>query len=130
MSHERHYTPPVHEHIEQWHHHTADEGAPQVEHGEKPNIPLLLIAFVASVSFVGLTILATYLYFGVYTQTLRAERMENAALAKEFITYRDATAEKLAKGDQWMSPEAAYAGQVPVPLDKAKEKVLAKYAAK
>ena len=130
MSHERHYTQPVHEHIEQWHHHSAEEGAPQVEHGERPNIPLLLIAFVASVSFVGVTILATYLYFGVYTQTLRAERMENTALAKEFLAYREKTSEKLAKGNDWLNDDTARAGLAPVPLDKAKEKVLAKYAGK
>src|SRR6267142_1355521 len=115
MSHKTHYTPPVQEHVEEWHHHTTEEGTPQHEHGEKPNIPLLLIAFVASVSFVGATILATYLYFGVYTRTLRAERMENTALAKEFLAYREATAEKLARGDQWLNDDAARAGLAPIP---------------
>jgi hypothetical protein len=130
MTHERHYTKPVHEHIEEWHRHTSSEGDPQHEHGSKPNIPLLLGAFLASVTFVGITILATYLYFGVHMQSLRAARMENTALAADYLKYRDATLDKLAKGDQWLNDEAARAGLAPMPLEKAKEKILARYGAK
>ncbi len=130
MSHKPHFTPQTHEHADDWHHHSAEEGVPQAEHGEKPNIPILMGAFLASVAFVGATILATYLYFGVYTQTLRAERMENTALAKDFLQYRDHTNSKLAAANEWLNDDAARAGQAPIPLDKAKEKVIAKYSAK
>jgi heme/copper-type cytochrome/quinol oxidase subunit 3 len=133
MSHKPHFTPQAHEHADDWHHHSAEEGTPQAEHGEKPNIPILMGAFLASVAFVGATILATYLYFGVYTSTLRAERMENAALARMpggFIETRDHTNQKLAAGNEWLNDDAARAGLAPVPLDKAKEKVIAKYNAK
>jgi heme/copper-type cytochrome/quinol oxidase subunit 3 len=130
MSHKPHYTPEVHEHSDDWHHHSAQEGAPQAEHGEKPNIPILMGAFLASVAFVGATILATYLYFGVYTQTLRAERMENTALAKEFLDYRTGSSDQLTLANKWVSDDAARAGQAPIPIEKAKEKVIAKYSAK
>lgn len=130
MSHKPHYTPQPHEHADDWHHHSAEEGAPQAEHGEKPNIPILMGAFLASVAFVGATILATYLYFGVYTQTLRAERLENTALAKEFLEKRTETNAKLAAGNQWLNDDAARAGNAPMPLAKAQENVLKRYSSK
>lgn len=130
MSHKPHYTPQPHEHADDWHHHAAAEGQPQHEHGDRPNIPILLGAFVCSVAFVGAVILATYLYFGVYTRTLRSERMENTALAKDFLEYRDHTAKKLSTANEWLNDDAARAGQAPIPIEKAKEKVIAKYSAK
>ncbi len=130
MSHKPHFTPQVHEHTDDWHHHSAEEGTPQAEHGEKPNIPILMGAFLASVAFVGATILATYLYFGVYTQTLRAERLENTALAQEFLDKRKETNARLIAGNQWLNDDAARAGNAPMPLAKAQENVLKRYSAK
>lgn len=128
MSHKPHYTQHVEEHVDQWHHHSSEEGAPQEEHASKPNIPVLLGAFVGSVAFVGATILATYLYFGVHMRSLRAKRMENTALAADFLKYRGDTNKKLADGNMWWNDDNARAGLVSIPLDKARERVIARYA--
>lgn len=127
MSHKPQYTQHVHEHVEEWHQHSAAEGMPQVEHGAKPNTPLLLVAFVASVLFVGLTILATYMYFNSYTHSLRRERVETSALGSEYREYQANTKAKLASGYVWLNDDAARAGRVTLPLATAKERVMARY---
>jgi hypothetical protein len=127
MSHKPQYTPPVHEHIEEWHHHTAAEGLPQAEHGAKPNMLLLLVAFVGSVGFVGLTILATYMYFNSYTQGLRNERAETTAMGQDYRDYRAKSKKDLEGGYVWLNDEAARAGRVTLPITTAKERVIARY---
>lgn len=127
MSHKPQYTEPVHEHIEEWHHHTSDEGLPQVEHGAKPNILLLMFAFVGSVGFVGLTILATYLYFSHYTAGLRRKLSENTALNADFRQYQADVQKKLHDGYVWLNDDAARAGRVTLPIAAAQERVIARY---
>ncbi len=127
MSHKPQYTQQVEEHVEAWHHHTPDEGLPQVEHGAKPNSLILFIAFLSSVGFVGLTILATYLYFNAHTRDLRAEVVENTKLGAEARDYRDASHAKLASGYIWLNDDAARAGHVTLPLEIAKQRVIERY---
>lgn len=127
MSHKPQYTPEVHEHADEWHHHTADEGLPQAEHGSKPNSVLLFITLMASLIFVGGTILATYLYFNTYTATLRAERVENTTLGEDYRAYRDGSHAALHDGYVWLNDNAARAGQVTLPLSTARDRVLARY---
>lgn len=127
MSHKAQYTPEIHEHADEWHHHTSAEGLPQAEHGAKPNTVLLFIAFIGSLFFVGVTILATYLYFNTYTATVRAERSENTALGEDYRVYRDTSHKALHDGYVWLNDNAARAGHVTLPLNTARDRVLARY---
>lgn len=120
MAHHNH-TPEVHEHVDEWHRHTADEGKPQQEHAGVISSVALLKAFVAiTVTVVGLVIVLQMYYTHTVTQ-IKAEQMETANLAKEWTSTRA----------QW---DAALTTAAPIgesgwriPVDKAMDRVIAKY---
>jgi len=109
-----------------WHLHTPDEGPPQEEHG-KINAALLSVAFLASVLFVGVVVLVTYLYFNVQTTRLREERIETTVLSAEYVAYREKALKSL-NDYSFANEQAARAGVVSLPFDQAAQRVIAKYA--
>ena len=127
MSHEKHYTPEVHEEPDSWHRHTVDEGQPQEEHGGKPNNFSLAVAFLVSLGFVAAVILATFLYFQTHMNTIRQERAESTVLSLDYVKYRD-TAQAALQDYSFPTPDLARAGTPTVPLDQAAQRVIARYS--
>jgi len=126
MSHKPEFTHPVPEQADSWHLHTAEEGPAQEEHG-KTNAVVLAVAFLASFGFVGLVILVSYLYFQVIAVQKREERIETTVLGNDARAYKAAELQRL-QGYSFAAEAQARAGQVSVPLDQAKQQVIAKYA--
>ncbi len=125
MSDSTHQTPILHEQPDAWHQHTADEGAPQVEHGSHATPTALAITFVGMVLGVAAVILILIVYFNSYVSQVKAEKEEGVSSAAEFETYR---AESLAhlEGYGWTDPAA---GRVHVPIDMGMQQVIDEYAA-
>ncbi len=120
------HTHPAPEQPDSWHLHTVQEGHPQEEHG-KTNAAILGAAFIASFGFVAVVILVSYLYFNVIAVQKREERIETTILGKEAREYKAATLAGL-QSYTFAAEQQARAGVVSIPLDQAKQQVLAKYA--
>ncbi len=123
MSHKKQYTPDTHEHPDQWHRHTPDEGQPQEEHAARVNNAALAIVFVSVVAFVAGTILVTTLYFQRYLVQERERKIEVTSLGEGYREYRDA-AKAAQQGFGWADAEA---GKVVIPVEMATERVVARY---
>ena len=130
MSHKAHYTPDIHEQPDSWHRHVpAEEGVPQEEHGADTKPFALATAFILCFAFVAGTILASYLYFEVHITALRREKIETTYFAEEFAKTKAAELSK--QKDYYLPAEnKARAGQAALPIEEAKKKVIARYAAK
>lgn len=126
MSHKPHHTPEHHESPDAWHLHSPEEGQPQAEHGGKTNVTVLLVAFLTSFGFVAVVILVSYLYFQVHMTSKKQALIESTALSAGHQAYKKSTAQKL-QGYSFVTEAAARAGAVSVPLEQAKQNVIAKY---
>jgi hypothetical protein len=120
------HTHPPPEQPNAWHLHTAREGQPQEEHG-KTNAAILGAAFIASFGFVGVVILVSYLYFTVIVVQKREERIETTVLGNDARAYKAAALAGL-QSYTFAAEQQARAGVVSIPLDQAKQQVMAKYA--
>lgn len=119
-----HYLPVEHEHVDDWHSHSAAEGTPQAEHGKIANPAVLAAWFVglvvAVVAFVGVTVL----YFNHYTTRYKAEQFEKTTLAADYLTYKTSTLESGLHLHGWVD---AREGVVQIPIRDAMRKVVEKY---
>lgn len=125
MSDRTHETPILHEQPDSWHRHSADEGAPQVEHGSHATPTVLAITFVGMVLGVAAVVLILIAYFNTYVSQVKAEKEEGVGMAGEFEAYRAESLEHLA-GYGWTD---AAADRVHVPIELGMEAVVAEYAA-
>lgn len=116
--------PHEHAHPDEWHAHSAAEGAPQHEHGAKANPAILAIVTGGFVITVVLTILLSAIYFFHYMTHERQLKKETTVMSEEYRAYR-AQAEASLSGYGWADPAS---GVVRVPITKAMDKVLADYA--
>lgn len=123
MSHDPHHTPPKYEKPDEWHRHTAAEGAPQVEHGAIANPAALAIAFFLMVGALAATVGVIKLYFYSHLSTLRAEKLETSTPAEEWYQYRYNDAPRDLGSYGWVDHET-----VRIPLDSAIERTVAEYA--
>lgn len=126
MSHKHEYLPPAHEEPDAWHRHSADEGAPQQEHAATVNAAILTLVFVACLVFVAATIAASIMYFRVHTNNLKIARIENTAMSKDALDYRNTTRQRITTF-YWGDPAAAQANVVSLPIGDAIDKVVEKY---
>lgn len=130
MSHHAH-TPEVHEHADAWHHHAEVEGAPQAEHTAVVNTGSLAKWFVILVVTLTVVLVAISVYFTAAVTRAKAEKLETTALGQ---AAREAKLVSLAQLSADGSQQAHYAwadataGQVQIPIAKAMDKVVAKYA--
>ena len=113
MSHAAEHTPVHHEHVDEWHLHTADEGTPQAEHAATANPWVLLAVFVFSIIFLIVFIGATIVYAKGYLAHRRAAKVEVTVWADDA---RAAKAQALHQLDSygWVDPAA---GTVRVPIE-------------
>jgi len=112
MSHGEH-TPVHHEHVDEWHMHTADEGTPQAEHASTASPWVLLAVFLASIIFLVVFIGATMIYAKGYVSTRRATKVEITTWAAGAREAR-ATAEMRLSQYGWVDPAE---GRVRVPIE-------------
>jgi hypothetical protein len=120
------HLPHEHEEPDPWHRHTPDEGLPQEEHG-RANPAVLGVSLLATVVFLVGVVLVIFIYFETFTTTLRAERTESTALSKQQLEYKR-TARETLNDYNVLPPTVAPQGVITVPIDQAKEKIIARYA--
>lgn len=124
--HENAHTPEPVEIPDAWHRHTADEGAPQHEHGARANpiaVGMTLLGIVFAFLFL---VLVTWAYFNSYKTRLVADRSESLTdeLRTEYLTARADAMTRLSSPASWVDQSA---GTVRLPLARARELVLADY---
>jgi hypothetical protein len=112
MSHNEH-TPVHHEHVDEWHLHTAAEGEPQAEHMSKINPYVLIVVFVVSVVFLVAFIGATIIYAKGYVSSRRATKVEVTTWAVDARAQRAQDEMRLSEYG-WVDPAQ---GRVRVPVD-------------
>lgn len=66
-----------------WHQHSAAEGAPQAEHGSQASAKALGLTFIAMTLGVLLVIIVLKVYFDSYMSSYRAKVEENTTAAAE-----------------------------------------------
>jgi hypothetical protein len=125
MSGSQHH-PAEHEHTDAWHTHLVVDGVPQHEHGSKINVKVVWISFLFTVVFVVGTILVAGRYFIAESTKARIASIETTVLAEEYWTDKQAADARLS-GFGWSSADAAKAGQVSIPLEQARAKVMESY---
>ncbi len=117
-----HHTTP--DQLDQWFHHTASEGQPQHEHGEKIDTGILFLVLVAlSMSVVVITFGAS-VYADGRINSIKGELEANFKGAEPAMAYR---ASVLETQDQamWIDRNA---GTVRLSIDQAQHDVLEEYA--
>ena len=127
MSHDPHLAPHAEQHPDEWHRHTADEGAPQTEHGAKAQPLALSIAFGVMVVLFVATCVVLGMYFSKYVTQARASRLETTVLADgENGSYqrRNQDFDTLTKYT-WVDPAT---GEVAIPIAEAIDEVVSDYA--
>ena len=125
MSDSTHETPILAERPDEWHQHSPEEGAPQIEHGAHATPTVLAITFVAMVLGVAAVVLILVVYFNSYVSRVKAEKQEGVGLSEAFETYRADSIAHL-EGYGWTDPAS---GRVHVPIEMGMEQVIAEYAA-
>jgi len=125
MKHESHHLPVEHGAPDAWHRHSPAEGTPQPEHAAIASPAALFIGFIAITTTVAITVLILVVFFNQYTARFRAEQVENTALSKTFNEYKARWEEQEARG---YAVADAKAGTVRIPIEKAMQRVLEKYA--
>ncbi len=125
MSDSTHETPILAERPDEWHQHSTDEGAPQIEHGSHATPTALAITFVGMVLGVAAVVLILIAYFNTYVSQVKAQKQEGVGLSEEYEGYRAESLERLA-GYGWTDAEA---GTVYVPIEMGMQQVVSKYAA-
>lgn len=106
-----------------WHQHSAAEGAPQHEHGSHMTVKALGMTFVIMTVGVILTILVLVLYFNSYVGKYKAEQTEGTAMMEPAFNAKLAAQEKLS-GYEWVDRDAR---TVRIPLEQASRSVIAQY---
>lgn len=114
-----------HEHDEQWHQHSSEEGAPQEEHTSHVNATGLAITFLAMVFGVAFVIIVLVVYFNSYSSRFASERLEGTKSAQEYLAMRAEMKQRLSETG-WSDPET---GAVHIPIEQAMEMVVGEYAA-
>lgn len=122
------YLPHEHETLDEWHTHAAGEQA-QAEHGSQINAKSVWVWFILIVLSVAGTIAIVMRYWTGHVTMAKAERIETTVLSKEYWEAKAAADQRL-NGYGWANAEAAKAGSVAIPLEKARAKVLEAYAKK
>lgn len=125
MSHTRPHTPEMHESPDQWHAHTAEEH-PQQAHAEKVNSPLVVVIGIGLFTGVVACVVVLIGYYNWYVGKALNQAEIDGRIEADFRAQR-ATAESELGQFGWAD---ATAGVVRVPLEMAKEKMLAEYGAK
>ena len=122
MSDTPHETPVNYTEPDEWHRHTPDEGAPQIEHGAHANPTALAITFIAMILGVAFVIVVLVAYFNNYVSTIKAERQEGVSIAEPFEATK---AQALAHldGYGWVDHDTVH-----VPVSVAMDRVIAQYA--
>lgn len=117
------HTPLVDTQIDEWHQHSAAEGAPQPAHADRAN-PFVLVGVWAAITGSVITIVVVVAIFFSYSSTVvRQQRIETTALSAEHQAYRDQSL--AARGQSaWVDSDA---GVVKLPVDIAIEKVVSEY---
>jgi hypothetical protein len=113
-------------HADAWHHHGAEEGRPQAEHGAIANPGVLVRWFVLIVVTLVAVVLALMVYFQHYITNEKAIRIENTALAGGAQSAKTQAEGELSR----YKPLDKDAGTVQIPIDQAMQKVVEKYGAK
>ena len=127
VHHESHHLPVEHEAPDEWHRHTVTEGTPQAEHGAIASPGTIAKVFVAMTTTVVGSVLVVALYFNHTTAEYRQEITESTVTSKAFNEYKSNVFEKEMSTYGWADPTA---GTVRIPIDKAMEKVVARYGKK
>lgn len=118
-------TPHPEQHLDEWHQHGPEEGAPQAEHTAHINVPILLVAFVAMAVTVGVLVIAVTLFYNSTKASMQAVRLENTVgYSDEYVPYREAAKEQI-NGFHADDPEA---GTVRIPVENAFDTVIEQYA--
>lgn len=122
---EKQYLEHEHETPDSWHRHTADEGAPQIEHAASINLLGLLIVFLGMSGFLVVTVGLLIVFFD-YTRTqARQAKIETTTMAEEnSLPYRQESMDALASYG-WVDPAA---GRVQVPINVAMDRIVEEYA--
>lgn len=106
---------------DEWHTHTAAEGAPQDEHGATANP----VGIIGGILFFGVVTLVVAVVVGVYlasySSRVRAESQETVSARETYTVYRATVDANLATYG-W-----AEEGKVALPIDVAKAKVIDQY---
>ncbi len=123
------HTPEVHEHADAWHHHTAAEGLPQSEHTGVVDPGSLIKWFFGILVSLTVVLIVLFAYFDSYKTRLHAKRVETLNSVESNV--RKAQAESRlgvagASGFQYV-PVANAPGKVHLPLERAMERVIARY---
>lgn len=106
-----------------WHQHSAAEGAPQHEHGSQMTVKALGLTFVAMTLGTILVILVLVLYFNSYVGKYKAQKTEGTAMMEPAFNAKLAAQEKL-NSYGWVDRDAR---TVHIPLDQATQRVMAEY---
>jgi hypothetical protein len=122
------HLPEVHEEVDPWHAHAPAEGAPQEEHGAKPNTVILWGALAGTIIFLVAVVIVIYLYFGTYTTRLRMEHVENTVMSAQARQQRLAASEALRDYSvlpAGIAPEPV----ITIPQEEAVRRVVERYGA-
>lgn len=121
-----HFTTPVADHVDSWHHHSAEvEGVPQAEHAGTVNPWILGQWFVLIVLSVIGTCLVLFLYFQHYATQHKAREIETISWSEEYVKYRSRMDAELTARAAWLDHD-----RVRLPIDDAMAKVVRQYQGK
>jgi 5-bromo-4-chloroindolyl phosphate hydrolysis protein len=121
MSESLQHTPPVEDHLDDWHQHTAAEGRPQAEHAANVNIAMLgFVGFVIVAVVVAMVVLVV-IYFQAYSSTLIAQKAENTVWYEQEYRPYAASSQRRLQEFGWIDAEA---GVIRVPIDHAFSRVI------
>lgn len=122
MSHQE--TPHPEPQIDEWHQHTAAEGAPQQEHAAHVNIGALIVTFVVMAAVVLALVVALTVFYKSTSAQLASVRLENTVgWTDDYTPYRDASIERISG----YHAHDAEAGTVQIPVDRAIDAVIENY---
>ncbi|MDX2146005.1 MAG: hypothetical protein SFZ23_00655 [Planctomycetota bacterium] len=119
-----HTTPVIHEDLDEWHRHPAEDGMPQEEHGKIAKPSVIAAYFFGLILAIVLFVAPVILYFQRYTTNVKAKQVETTALARDYQSYK-AASDSAADGYSWVDQSN---GKVRTPIDSAMERVAAAYA--
>ncbi len=89
MSHHGEHLPHDDVKLDEWHQHTPDEEAPQMEHAAHVNALILTQWYVGLVVSVVAVVVILTIYFTRQVTELRRERIETTAMATEEVEYQN-----------------------------------------
>lgn len=106
-----------------WHQHSAEEGAPQHEHGSHMTVKALGMTFIIMTVGVILTILILVAFFNSYVGKYKAGKTEGTGMMEPAFNAKLAAREKL-NSYGWVDRDTR---TVHIPLDQAMQRVMAEY---